>query len=279
MRGMLYLVASAALVYLGLCLCAFLLQERLVYFPSGVPRVDPSALGLAFQERRPRTADDLLLHAWWVPAAEQRGAVLISHGNAGNVADRLHLVRAFHELGLSVYLYDYRGFGRSEGRPSEQGTYLDAEAAYDDLVRELGLAPERLVLYGESLGGAVSIELARRRPAAALIVEASFTSLPDVGARAYPFLPVRLLARHRYDSISKVGELALPLLVVHSPEDEIVPFEQAERLRAAAAEGAELLVTTGDHDSGGFASRPELRARVGEFVARALRAPRAARGG
>ena len=275
MRRMLYLIASAALVYFCLCLGAFLFQDRLVYFPGGEPRVDPSALGLAFEERSIRTSDEVLLHAWWVPARDQRGAVLVSHGNAGSIEGRLSIARAFHELGLGVLLYDYRGFGRSEGRPSEQGTYRDAEAAYDELVQRIGIAPAQLVLYGESLGGAVAVELARHRPAAALVVESSFTSLPDVGARA----AAPAGRDRRYDSIEKIGALELPILLVHSPADEIVPFAHAERLRDATGGRAELLVGSGDHNAGGVAASAELRARVGDFVERALRAARADEGG
>jgi fermentation-respiration switch protein FrsA (DUF1100 family) len=210
------------------------------------------------------------LHAWWIPAEEQRGAVIVSHGNAGSIGQRLHLAHAFHGMGLGVLLYDYRGYGRSEGRPSEDGLYLDAEAVWRLVVDELGVAPERLVLYGESLGGAVAVELATRRPAAALILESSFRSLPAVGAEAYPFLPVRLLARNRFDSEAKVGALEMPLLVVHSPEDEVVPFAHAEGLVAAAGGRARLLRTTGRHNDGGFALSGELTREVRAFVDAAL---------
>jgi fermentation-respiration switch protein FrsA (DUF1100 family) len=270
MRRMLPLLATGAGAYALLCLAAWLFQDRLVFFPGGPPGRDPRDVGMEFEERRPRAADGVELHAWWIPAPQQRGAVIVSHGNAGSIGQRLHLAQAFHAMGLGVLLYDYRGYGRSAGRPSEDGLYLDAEAAWDLVVNRIGVPPEALVLYGESLGGAVTVELAARRPAAALIVESTFRSLPDIGAEAYPFLPVRLLSRHRFDSVSKVGALEPPLLVVHSPEDEIVPFAHAQALVAAAGEGARMLRTSGRHNDGGFALSGELVHEVRAFVDAAL---------
>jgi fermentation-respiration switch protein FrsA (DUF1100 family) len=148
--------------------------------------------------------------------------------------------------------------------------YSDAEAAWELAVGELGVEPERLVIYGESLGAAVAIELARRRSAAAVVTEAAFTSLPDVGAAAYPFLPVRWLARERYASIEKVAELEPPLLLLHSPADEIVPFAHAERLAAAAAPGARVVRTQGGHNDGGFARHAGARRALADFLAGAL---------
>jgi len=267
---MLPLLATCAAAYVLVCLAAYLFQERLVYFPGGPPSSDPSSAGLAFEEHRPRTSDGLALHAWWIPAPDARGAVIVSHGNAGSIDARLHIARAFHALGMGVLLYDYRGYGRSEGRPSEEGTYLDAEAAWELAVGALGLTPERIVLYGESLGGAVAIELARRHRPAALVLESAFTSLPDVGARAYPWLPVRWLSRARYASIDKVGALDVPMLFMHSPADELVPYEHSRRLCAAAGARAQLVTTAGGHNDGGFALDPALVEVVGEFLRASL---------
>ncbi|HEX6884519.1 MAG TPA: alpha/beta hydrolase [Planctomycetota bacterium] len=254
--------------YAGLCLLVALFQARLVYFPGPPPRVDPAALGLAHREVELTTSDGERLHGWFFPREGAAGAVLVCHGNAGSVENRLELARAFLELGWAVLLFDYRGYGLSTGRPSEAGTYLDAEAAHAHLTGVEGFAPERIVLHGESLGGGVALELALRRPCAALILESAFTSIPDMAAEVYPFLPARLLARIRYDNLAKVVRLGVPLLVVHSPQDEIVPFAHGERLLAAAREPKRLLRTGGGHNAGGFVQRAEWRAEVGAFLAR-----------
>lgn len=263
-----------AVGYLALCLIVWLTQAKLVFFPGAAPRTTPGEFGLEFRELEIRCADGVRLSAWLLPAKESRGAVLVSHGNAGSIEHRIPLARSFLELGWSVLLYDYRGYGKSTGRPDEEGTYRDAEAVHDHLTKVAGIAPERIVLFGESLGAAIAIELARRRPAAAVVLESAFTSIPDVGAGAYPFLPVRLLARFRYDNLAKVAELGLPLLLIHSPADEIVPVEHGRRLFAAAREPKRLLLTEGRHNDGGFQRRPEWRAEVGEFLAGAMVARR-----
>ncbi len=253
--------------YLALCLVVYLTQAKLIYFPGPAPRTTPGEFGLEFRELEFLSTDGVRLHGWFLPVKDAHGAVLVSHGNAGSIEGRIELARAFLELGWAVLLYDYRGYGKSAGQPDEEGTYKDAEAAHEHLTSVEGFASERVVLYGESLGAGVALELARRRPCAAVICESAFTSLPDVGAKAYPFLPVRLLARFRYDNVAKVAELGVPLLLIHSPADEIVPIEHGRRLLEAARAPKRLLLTEGGHNDGGFLRRPEWRAEVGKFLA------------
>lgn len=274
MPVLLRLLFVLAAGYVVVCLLVFLFQARLVYFPGPAPSVTPAEFGLEHRELELTTSDGERVHAWFLPRPDARGAVLVSHGNAGNIEMRLELARVYLELGWSVLLYDYRGYGESTGSPSEAGTYLDAEAAYEHLARVEGLAPERIVLHGESLGVAVALELALRRPVAAVIAESAFTSLPDMAAEVYPFLPGRLLARIRYDNLAKVARLGVPLLLIHSPDDEIVPVEHARRLFAAAHEPRELLLTEGGHNGGGFLRRAEWRARVGAFLGALQQGPR-----
>jgi hypothetical protein len=269
MRRLWSVLGIAALAYGGLCLLAWLFQDRLVYFPLRRFDQRPEDLGLVSEELHLDSGGHRL-HGWYLPAAEERGSLLFCHGNGGNISHRLAWVPVFHRMGLGVLHFDYRGYGASEGRPSELATYADAEAAYEWLTRARGVPPERIVFYGESLGAAVAIELALRRPAAALVLEAPFTSLPAVGAHHYPFLPVRLLARNRYDNLAKVPRLDLPLFVMHSPEDRVVPFAMGRAVFEAAPEGAAFLQTAAGHDAGGFLLRPEWRARVQAFLEGAL---------
>ena len=259
----------AAAAYAVVCLLVTLFQARLVYFPGLAPVTTPRALGLDGVERTLATTDGERLHAWFFPRTDARGAVLVCHGNAGSIENRTELARAFLELGWAVLLFDYRGYGASSGRPSEAGTYLDAEAAWDELARVEGFAPERIVLYGESLGVAVALELALRRPTCGgLITESGFTSLPDMAAEIYPFLPARWLARIRYDNLAKIPRLGVPLLLIHSPGDEIVPIAHAHRLFAAAPEPKRLLLTGGGHNGGGFLQSSDGRGVVREFLDR-----------
>ena len=263
------LILTVAGVYAALCLLVFLLQRRLVYFPGPPPGSDPGAYGLPFTDLTLTTADGVKIHGWFVPAPAARGALVFPHGNAGNIEYRLMHARAFRQMGLSVLLFDYRGYGKSEGTPSEKGTYLDAEAAYDWLLQQ-GFAPERIAVYGESLGGAVGIELARRRQVACVAVESAFTSVPDLGAQLYPWLPVRLLSRFRYDNAKKIANLGVPVLVIHSPDDEIIPYAHGEALFAAAAEPKRFLQTSRRHNDGGFLQRRDWIDAVRAFFEEAL---------
>lgn len=267
---MLNLLLVLAAGYVGLCLLAWLFQSRLVYFPGPPPARTPDAYGLAYEEVALTAADGVRLAAWYLPVESAPGCVLVCHGNAGNIEHRLMVARAFQAMGLSVLLFDYRGYGNSEGRPSEKGTVLDAQAALGWLLDERGFDLGRIALYGESLGGGVALALAAGRPLAAVVVESTFTSLPELGARIYPLLPVRLIASIRYDNLEALRTLRAPLLVLHSPEDEIVPFDFGRELFEAAPAPKEFIATAGRHNDGGFQLRAEWQDRVRDFIRRAL---------
>lgn len=260
------ILITVVVLYAFVCIAVWAGQARLVWFPGPAPTTTPAEAGLTYEDLRLATRDGERLHAWFLRSPANRSCVLVSHGNAGSIENRLELARVFLEMGHSVMLYDYRGYGASSGTPSEEGTYQDAETAFDALVAR-GFAPRAIVSYGESLGGAVAIELALRRDVGAVVVEDTFTSLVDMGARVYGWLPVRWLARIRYASIDKVGAVKAPILVIHSPEDDLVPYEHGVRLHAAAREPKELLSTAGGHNGGGFTRRPEWRAAVARFLA------------
>jgi pimeloyl-ACP methyl ester carboxylesterase len=173
--------------------------------------------------------------------------VLFLHGNAGNISHRLDRINIFHTLGVSSLLIDYRGFGNSTGQPSEQGTYRDARAAYDYLIQERGISPRQIVIYGESLGTAISVDLASKVPCGGVVLEAAFTSVPDVAQKMFPFLPVRPFVRNRYDSLSKISKIKAPLLIFHSRADEMFSMQHAERLLAAASQPKQLVELSGGH--------------------------------
>jgi fermentation-respiration switch protein FrsA (DUF1100 family) len=244
----------------------FVKQESFVFFPSRDVRNTPASAGMPFEEARLRTSDGLALGAWWVPAQNPRGALVFAHGNAGNLADRLDQVSLFRELGLSVLIFDYRGYGKSEGEPSEEGTYRDMEVAVGHVLGERGVPQSKLLYYGESLGCAVAVKAAVDRRPGALILESAFTSVAEMAAMHYPWLPVRWLLRIRYDSLSRMGAVGCPVLVLHSPEDEIVPCSMGERLFAAAPGPKRFARLTGGHNDGGLLVTEEARTALGEFL-------------
>ena len=255
------------LVYIAFCLMLFLFQSRLVYFPDRELTATPQQAGLDFESVTLMTADDVRLSAWWVPAPNARGVLLFCHGNAGNIGHRVESLRIFHGLGLSTLIFDYRGYGQSEGTPSEQGTYQDAEAAWRHVVEERGTPPDRIVIFGRSLGGAVAVWLAGRHPPATLIAESTFTSIVDMAAAQYPYFPVRWLARIHYDSLKRIPQLGSPVLVVHSPQDEMIPFHHGRTLFQAANPPKQFLEISGDHNGGYLASGSVYEDGLRDFLA------------
>ena len=259
------------LTYAGVCVFVALLQAKLIYFPSREYHSTPADVGLEFEDLTLSTSDGLGISAWYVPRQKANGTVIFCHGNAGNMADRLFVIQLFHKLGYNLLMFDYRGYGGSEGRPDEEGTYLDAAAAWDYVAEIKKEPPSRIALVGRSLGGAVAIDLALRHPPGALVVEATFTSLADVGRLHYPLLPVGWLLRYRYDSLDKVPHLTCPKQFYHGREDGLIPIENGRRLFEAAAAPKEFIETPGDHNSAGFAWASEYTDGLAEFLRVSLR--------
>jgi fermentation-respiration switch protein FrsA (DUF1100 family) len=255
--------------YCGFALLLFLLQSRMLHIPNVPGRelvATPAAAGLAYQDVTIVTADNVRLHGWFVPAAQTGRTVLFFHGNAGNISHRLESLQIFHRLGLATLIIDYRGYGRSEGSPSEVGLYQDAEAAWRYLTEHQGIPAREIVVFGRSLGGAVAAWLAARYAVGALIVESSFTSVPDRAAELYPWLPVRLLSRMNYDTRASLTRVTSPVLIIHSPDDEVIPFQHGQRLLDAASEPKQWLVISGDHNSGFLQSGKYYEDGVREFL-------------
>jgi len=247
-----HILGILAAVYAGLMLVLYFFQARLVFYPETGREIiaTPSQAGLPYEEIRLTTSDGLSLHGWYIPAPQPRGTVLFLHGNAGNISHRIDSVQMFHRLGYSTLIFDYRGYGNSGGTPSEQGTYRDAEAAWRYLTEQRRIPSCRIVLFGESLGGAVGAWLAARQKPAALVIASGFTSVPGLARHFYPYLPVQWLARIRYDTEKSLRAVAVPVLIAHSPEDEIVPFEHGRALFAAANPPKRFLELAGGHNDG-----------------------------
>jgi fermentation-respiration switch protein FrsA (DUF1100 family) len=235
-----------------------LLEKHLIYFPMRAHEVTPADLGLAHEEVELRAEDGVRLHGWFLPMKGSRLTVLVCHGNAGNVSHRLDRALLMQSrLGVDTLLFDYRGFGASEGRPDEEGTYRDARAAYRWLVAR-GIGPERVLLFGESLGSAVALQLALEVDARALVLESAFASVPEMARAVYPFLPLWPFVRTRYDNLAKVGRLRMPLLVLHGERDEVVPFAQGRRVFDAAPEPKRFFAIPGAGHNDTYAAGGEL---------------------
>jgi uncharacterized protein len=225
-------------------------EHRQVYAPSRILVAEARDLQRPFEDVTFPSTDGTRLHGWFFPAkpvsARSHVVLMLLHGNAGNVSHRLSFVEAWLELGINVFLFDYRGFGRSEGRPDEDGTYRDGQAGVRWL-RERGFDDQNIVVLGKSLGGGIASELALREPLAALILQSTFCRIPDLGAELFPWLPVRWLHSIHYDTLSKMPRIRIPVLIVHSRTDPLIGFHHAERNFQAANPPKELLEIAGHH--------------------------------
>ncbi len=273
LRGIAAVLGIGVLVYAAAALWLYAFQARLVYLPelpSRQVQATPADVGLAFEPVALATGDGETLAGWFVPAPQARGTLLYLHGNGGNIGHRVDRVAVFQRLGLNTLIVDYRGYGASSGEPSEAGTYRDALAAWDHLTRVRGESPARIVVFGESLGGSIAAWLAARRPPAALVVYASFTSAPELARSLYPMFPAAWLTRFRYDTRAALGHVAAPVLILHSPDDEIVPFSHGEALFAAARGPKKLVELRGGHLDADVLGRAIYVREIGAFLQRVL---------
>ncbi len=263
------------MVYFGLAALIYFTQEALVFQPAmdrGF-QATPASIGLRFESLTLATIDGEKLDGWHLsarPGSPARGLVILFHGNAGNIGHRLDYLRLFHDLGFASLIIDYRGYGRSSGKASEEGSYLDADTTWRHATEVLGYPAERVVLFGESLGGAVATQLAATRKPGALVLASTFTSVPDLGAEIYPWLPIRLLARIRYDSLERLALVRSPVLMIHSRQDDIIPFAHGQRLFAAAREPKRFLEVAGGHNEGFVFGRDAWIRQFDDFLSSAL---------
>jgi fermentation-respiration switch protein FrsA (DUF1100 family) len=266
--------AAALLLLAGLLfLSVRRFESANLYFPDRALTAHPGSYGLAFEELDLLAQDGVRLHGWFIAREPGDPVILFCHGNAGNISNRLQKALIFRRAGASVLLFDYRGYGRSAGRPTEQGTYADAEAAYLFLSEKKNVPKDKIILYGESLGGGVAVETALRREAAGLILDSAFISTAEMARQIFPRLPVRWIISYKYDNLNKIPRLSLPLLVMHSPEDEIVPFAMGKRLFEAARQPKTFFEMKGDHNEGFLLTGEDYGRTVGRFISLTGRNP------
>ena len=240
-------------------------ESRSIYFPDKELESTPQDLGLNYEDLYFRTADGMTLNGWLVGAKPGRPTLIFCHGNAGNISHRLDKISIFCNLGINVFIFDYRGYGRSEGQPSEQGLYDDAAAAYDYLVSRNDMDTDKIIIYGCSLVGAVATDLAARHKIAALILDSTFPSAVDMAKVILPFAP-SFLIRSKMDSATKIKHILAPKLFIHSPEDEIVPFALGQKLFQAAPPPKQMLKISGDHNYGYTYSVDVFSQGINEFL-------------
>ncbi len=244
------LILALAAGYGLLIVVIYLMQGRMLYLaevPGRTLTMTPADAGLGYQDVYLESADRVILHGWFI-AGESSQVLLFFHGNAGNISHRLESIRQFHALGLSVLIIDYRGYGQSEGRTTEKGIYHDANAAWRYLLEERGFNAGDIVVFGRSLGASVAARLASQHQPLALIVESSFTSVPDIAQELYPWLPARWLSRLSHATRDYIRDVRCPLLVIHSRDDEIIPFHHGEAIYSSANKPKTLLTIHGTHN-------------------------------
>jgi fermentation-respiration switch protein FrsA (DUF1100 family) len=245
-RLVLALLGLAAVGYVAIVVYLLANENEMVYqpTPASVSWRDPAGSGV--QDVELTTPAGAHIHAWWCPAKASLSALLYCHGNGGNLshwADHIEMIR--RELDMSVLIFDYPGYGKSPGQVSESACYDAADGAFDWLTSQGGIAPQRIIIYGGSLGSGVAVDLAARRPHQALLLASPFTSLPEVGQAAYPWLPIRMLMRNRFDNLEKIPRCGGGVIITHGMADTLIPFEHGEALFAAAAEPKQFLPVPG----------------------------------
>lgn len=241
------------------------IERRSIYFPMKDVISNPASVGLPYEEVYFATSDNKRLNGWYVASSKAKFTIIFCHGNAGNISHRLEKILIFYNLGLNSFIFDYRGYGKSIGAPSESGLYLDADAAYNYLIKERRISKDDIILYGESIGGAVAIDLARNKDVGALITEETFTSIKDMAGTAYPFLPYFIFSS-RFDALSKIKNISCPKLIVHSIDDEIVPFRLGEKLFDGARPPKKFLKLRGGHNTAFLESGGQFKEGIKSFL-------------
>jgi len=269
-----WITVAIIVIYVLIGLYLFLFQSQFIYFPKFPKRMvteTPGSIGLTYKKILLQVEKGERISGWFVTGENSRGVVLFCHGNAGNIGHRLEFIRIFAELGLDVLIFDYRGYGESEGKPSESNTYEDAETAWRYLVNERHIDPEKIIVFGRSLGGGIATWVASRFSPGMLILESTFTSLPDVAAPRFPYMPIRLIMRIKYPTSEHLGNVKCPVLIIHSRDDEEIPFTHGEKLYETAADPKEFLEIIGTHNEGYKDSSPSYEEGLDRFITRYLK--------
>lgn len=265
-RKMLNAVYSILAFVVLLNIGMFFIQPAMLFIPYGSMNATPAEWGLEYEDVFFQTADHIQLHGWYIPGQNAKRTVLFFHGNAGNISHRGESIKIFHRLGLNVFIPDYRGYGKSEGKPSEIGLYEDARSAWQYLLTQKGLQRENIILFGRSMGGAVATKLAADVQPGALILESVFSSINDMAKVIMPGLSRLIVRRFNFNNTAMIKQVYCPLLLMHSPDDEIIPFAQGQKVFQAASNPKKMIQLSGDHNNGFLQSQPDYERHIENFI-------------
>jgi hypothetical protein len=261
-----YIAIIAAIIYLLPAGMLYFMQRRLVFCPTKEIFATPLNFEIPFEDIYLETSDGVKINAWFIPADNAEYTALFCHGNGGCLAHRVETIELYHKLGINFFVFDYRGYGLSNGKPTENGLYLDTEAAWQFLVGEKQIPPDKIALIGRSLGGAVAARLAAKKQPRRLICESSFVSIPEAGRDLYPCFPARLLSRYSFPTGDFLKQVKCPALIIQSRDDKVVKFSHGQKLFALANEPKTFLELTGAHDDCYFDCRDQYAAAVKRFI-------------
>lgn len=259
-RILLWIPVVVVLTYLAVLANVYVLQDSLVFHPTKEIVATPANWGMAFSNEQFWASDGTQLNGWFLPGNPGKPVVLFCHGNTGNISGREPMLSIFSELGVGVFIFDYRGYGKSEGKPFEEGTYQDAMAAWSFLSEIKKIPADNILLFGRSLGAGVVTHLAaklRIKPKGVVLMS-PFTTLPDAGQSVYPFLPIRWLSKYHYPNVKNIKKIDIPLLIFHSKGDEMVPYSQGRALYRAANSPKKFVDVQGGHNDAVILSRTEI---------------------
>jgi uncharacterized protein len=245
-------------------------QSSFTYYPERTISNTPEEIGLKYDSIYFQTSDKIKLHGWFVPADKERGIVLHCHGNAGNISHCLYMIRIWNRLNMSTFVFDYRGFGLSEGNPHESGTYKDAEAAWRYLTGTRNIPPNKIIIHGRSLGGSIAAWLAQKHHPKILIIESSFTTIRDVAEKHFQGSPLLSILTYKYNSIDFIKNAACPVILIHSRDDELIPFELGKKLYDTAGNPKEFIEISGSHNDGVFQSQKYYEQKLDEYITKYL---------
>jgi len=259
-------IVTVVFVLVGLNIFFYLQQPRMVFFPLKEIEQTPDQWGLRYEKVTLTSSHGNRISGWYIPGTNPDRALLFFHGNGGNISHRRESIEIFHHLGLNVFIIDYQGYGESEGAPGEQAMYDDGRAAFDYLVEKRKFKKENIVVFGRSLGGAIAVRITAERQPGAAIVESTFASVPDVASYYFPLLSKIIISRYHFNSLAQVKKIHCPLLVLHSRQDDVIPFMSGAKLYNAANNPRNFVELIGDHNSGFMQSQPAYEEVIASFL-------------